>query len=221
MKPDNFIVGAPGKQHIIYIVDFGLAKRYKDVRTKEHIAFSDGKDITGTVRYASVNNHNGFEQSRRDDMESLGFTVLYLFKGRLPWQGIKRAEKAEKYEAIKQAKESLTDEEASKDIPVAIVNYIKHCRELKFEQRPNYEHLKRLFKDAYAKEGFARDNLFDWFVQKSAAPKEKVTLERRRVISNTNTLNIRREKENIRKNNTQETYIQSLMPSIEFYNRQI
>ena len=117
IKPDNFIIGVGRKQHLVYLIDFGLAKRYRDPRTGEHISLRDGKSLTGTARYASLSTHLGYEQSRRDDLESLGYVMIYFLKGSLPWQGLKANTKKDKYDKIKDTKKNTQIKDLSKDCP--------------------------------------------------------------------------------------------------------
>merc|ERR1712086_1202996 len=117
IKPDNFLIGATeSTKNNIYIIDFGLAKCYKNSEN-EHIPFREGKNLTGTARYASLNTHLGYEQSRRDDLETIGHVLLYFLRGSLPWQGLPGRSKAEKYAAIKKKKKETTIEELCKDVP--------------------------------------------------------------------------------------------------------
>ena len=90
--------GLGKKGNLVYIIDFGLAKKYRDARTHQHITYRENKNLTGTARYASINTHLGIEQSRRDDMESLGYILMYFVTGTLPWQGLRAATKQQKYE---------------------------------------------------------------------------------------------------------------------------
>lgn len=100
VKPENFLIAQKQKSALIYMVDFGLAKHYRDPRSGFHIPFRGGKTLTGTARYASLNTHLGCEQSRRDDVEMLVYTMIYFLNGGLPWQRVKGVDKKEKYEKI-------------------------------------------------------------------------------------------------------------------------
>lgn len=117
IKADNFLIGSGAKSGVIHVVDFGLAKRYKDSKTSQHIVYRCNKALTGTVRYASINTHMGIEQSRRDDVEAMVYVLVYLFKGRLPWQGVPGNCKNEKYKKIMQIKMSTPIEKLCSDCP--------------------------------------------------------------------------------------------------------
>lgn len=117
IKPDNFLMGLAKKGNLVYIIDFGLAKKFRDPRTHQHIAYRENKNLTGTARYASINTHMGVEQSRRDDLESLGYVFMYFNRGSLPWQGLKAQTKRQKYERISEKKMATGVEELCKGFP--------------------------------------------------------------------------------------------------------
>ncbi|KAL8254829.1 hypothetical protein R6Q59_033050 [Mikania micrantha] len=166
IKPDNFLMGLGRKANQVYIIDFGLAKRYRDATAHRHIPYRENKNLTGTARYASCNTHLGIEQSRRDDLESLGYVLLYFLRGSLPWQGLKAATKKQKYDKICEKKLSTPIEVLCKSHPVEFASYFHYCHSLTFDQRPDYGFLKRLFRELFTREGFEFDYIFDWTILK-------------------------------------------------------
>ncbi|KAF6164465.1 hypothetical protein GIB67_025291 [Kingdonia uniflora] len=166
IKPDNFLMGLGRKANQVYIIDFGLAKRYRDTLSNRHIPYRENKNLTGTARYASCNTHLGIEQSRRDDLESLGYVLLYFLRGSLPWQGLKAATKKQKYDKICEKKLSTPIEVLCKAHPVEFASYFHYCHSLTFDQRPDYGFLKRLFRDLFSREGYDFDYIFDWTILK-------------------------------------------------------
>ncbi|CAN4100084.1 unnamed protein product [Withania somnifera] len=116
IKPDNFLMGLGRRANQVYVIDFGLAKKYRDSATHQHIPYRENKNLTGTARYASMNTHLGIEQSRRDDLESLGFVLMYFLRGSLPWQGLKAGNKKQKYEKISEKKVSTSIERIFRDL---------------------------------------------------------------------------------------------------------
>ena len=147
IKPGNFVIGKGEKNKIIYIIDFGLSKRYIDKNTNKHIPYKEGKGLTGTARYVSLFTHYGIEQSRRDDIEGIAYNLIYLAKGKLPWQGVKTKNKKEKHKKIMESKIAYSPEQLCKDLPEEFVNLLKYARELDFEERPDYKSMKSMFKN--------------------------------------------------------------------------
>ncbi|CAH8334721.1 unnamed protein product [Eruca vesicaria subsp. sativa] len=165
IKPDNFLMGLGRRANQVYIIDFGLAKKYRD-SNHQHIPYRENKNLTGTARYASMNTHLGIEQSRRDDLESLGFVLMYFLKGSLPWQGLKAGNKKQKYERISEKKVSTSIESLCRGYPSEFASYFHYCRSLRFDDKPDYAYLKRLFRDLFIREGFQFDYVFDWTILK-------------------------------------------------------
>jgi serine/threonine protein kinase len=159
-------MGLGKEANIVYIIDFGLAKKYRDHKTHVHIPYKENKNLTGTARYASINTHLGIEQCRRDDLESLGFVLMYFNRGALPWQGLRAATKKQKYQKISDRKVSTSINDLCKSHPPEFATYLRYCRSLKFDDRPDYMYLRGLFRDLYIREGFADDCIFDWTLLK-------------------------------------------------------
>mmetsp|Transcript_14377 Transcript_14377/g.36662 ORF Transcript_14377/g.36662 Transcript_14377/m.36662 type:complete len:368 (-) Transcript_14377:289-1392(-) len=164
IKPDNFMMGLGRKANQVHVIDFGLAKKYRDPKTHQHIPYKENKNLTGTARYASINTHLGVEQSRRDDMESLGYVFLYFLRGSLPWQGLKAATKKQKYDKISEKKLSTPIETLCRGYPAEFASYLNYTRSLRFDDKPDYAWLRRLFRELFFREGYKFDFAFDWTI---------------------------------------------------------
>jgi len=166
IKPANFLIGRGNKKNIIYAIDFGLSKKYKDSKTGLHIPYRDGKDLTGTARYASINTHLGMEQSRRDDIEAIGYMMVYLMKGSLPWQGMVNSNPKKRYDRIKKLKLDTKLSDLCEGLPKETIKFIQYARDMKFEDKPNYNYLRSLLKKMATKMNMKIDyTKFDWIVK--------------------------------------------------------
>lgn len=150
IKPANFLMGHGEKWNQLFIIDFGLSKSYvSDQKMREHIPFKENRHLIGTPRYFSYNTHKHYEQSRRDDLESICYVLIYFINGSLPWQGLVAPTKAQKYEKIAELKLNFSPKKLAKKIPEEFANtmfeYLKYCRNLSFSETPNYDYLKTLF----------------------------------------------------------------------------
>ncbi|GAA96641.1 uncharacterized protein L969DRAFT_611657 [Mixia osmundae IAM 14324] len=166
IKPDNFLIGRPGTKHahVVHVVDFGMAKQYRDPKTKQHIPYRERKSLSGTARYMSINTHLGREQSRRDDLEALGHVFMYFLRGGLPWQGLKAATNKQKYEKIGEKKQSTPIKELCETFPEEFSIYLNYVRKLGFEETPDYDFLRELFTKALRNTGEAEDGIYDWML---------------------------------------------------------
>merc|ERR1719181_1573127 len=166
IKPDNFLIGLGKKANMVHVIDFGLAKKYRDPKSQQHIPYRENKNLTGTARYASINTHLGIEQSRRDDLEALGYVLMYFLRGSLPWQGLRAIGKKEKHDMISEKKMSTPIEVLCKGFPQEFVTFFQVCRSLRFDDKPDYLYLRKLFRDLFIKEGYQYDYVFDWTILK-------------------------------------------------------
>jgi casein kinase 1 len=148
IKPENFLIKKnKDNKEILYLIDFGLAKRFRDPKTGLHISYKDGKSLTGTARFASIYTHLGIEQSRRDDLEGMMYTLLYLIKGKLPWQGLKAKSKEEKCQKIMEKKIDIPIEKLCKGLHKNFGIILHYCRSLLFDEKPNYDFIRNKLKE--------------------------------------------------------------------------
>ncbi|OJD21714.1 CK1/CK1/CK1-D protein kinase [Blastomyces percursus] len=181
IKPDNFLMGIGKTASRVNIIDFGLAKRYCHPKTRLHIPYREDKHLISTSRYASINTHQGVEQSRRDDIESLERKIR-------PHHG---------------EKDDNPTEELCRGLPNEFCTYLNYARSLRFDDKPDYAHLRKLFRDLFIRESFQYDHVFDWTVYKymqnaqataAASPKSRtkpfVLAPRQRLVERNTTGNI-------------------------------
>ncbi|GEQ66972.1 hypothetical protein JCM33374_g635 [Metschnikowia sp. JCM 33374] len=164
IKPDNFLIGRQGfpNENKVHLIDFGMAKQYRDPRTKQHIPYREKKSLSGTARYMSINTHLGREQSRRDDLEALGHVFFYFLRGQLPWQGLKAPTNKQKYEKIGDKKRTTAATLLCEGLPKQFAEYLDSVRSLPFEAEPAYEEYRMLLLSALDDAGLSCDGDFDW-----------------------------------------------------------
>ena len=184
IKPENFVIGLNEKSNLVYLIDYGLSKRYKDKNSGQHIPYRENKQLVGTVRYASVNAHLGIEQSRRDDLEGIGYVLVYFYLGRLPWQN--KTDKGKPLtQKITEKKLTTPPELLCKKMPREFSYYFHYCKNLKFEDRPDYSALKSMFADllmSRMKINGIKELIYDWFDEENAYRERK----KKEMISSSN-----------------------------------
>ena len=162
IKPANVAIGYEEKSKYIYLLDFGLSTKYRSSKTKKHFHFVKNKKLIGNARYSSINALEGGTQSRRDDLESLGYLLIYLLIGRLPWQGLLSHSKEDKYYKIKEVKKNTSPEELCQGLPPQFQEYVTYTRNLKYESDPDYNYLRNLFLTMLKNHNYSFDYYYDW-----------------------------------------------------------
>jgi serine/threonine protein kinase len=176
IKPHNFLMGVGEKgSRKVYLVDFGLSKRYLDRETGEHYKckIEKGRGIAGTVRYSSPFLHEGYEASRRDDMFALGYVLMHLLRGELPWLGISAKDKKVRNKRIGKKKDEVSDEDLCRGFPRQFVEYFRYLRSLGFYDEPDYDRLQRLFDQALEEASLPHDYVYDWTTSSGDPPAKR------------------------------------------------
>ncbi|KRX49225.1 Casein kinase I isoform delta-like [Trichinella murrelli] len=148
LKPENILLRQRdlSTHEVVSLIDFGCAVRYRVSKCKfSHIAYREKLPVMGTLRYMSISAHLGIQQSRRDDMQTIGYILTYLAKGKLPWQDMQVTSFAEQNMEVASMKIRMKPQHLCQGLPSAFSNYMKYCRSLDFASEPNYNYLYRLF----------------------------------------------------------------------------
>ena len=145
VKPDNFLIGEDNP-NILYLIDFGLSSKYRSSVSGKHIKFGITGKLTGTTKYSSANSIRGGEQSRKDDLESAAYMIIFFMKGYLPWQDIESKDEINKFYKIYMMKKNITEKELCEGLPEEIYKFLQYVKGLSFEEKPDYNYLRSLFK---------------------------------------------------------------------------
>ena len=193
IKPDNFVIGR-NNPNVIYLIDFEYSHKYKSSRTGKHIRFKTLKYAYGSLGYLSINGNKGYEQTRRDDLESLGYMLIFLATGTLPWFQVEKLKlnKVEKYFFVYKIKKSLNSKILCKDLPEEIAKYYDYCKGLFFEEEPDYNYLRSLFKTILIRINHKNDFNFSWIsnkiINQSSGKIENSIVQRKRFSPHTRLL---------------------------------
>jgi serine/threonine protein kinase len=162
LKPNNIAVGVGQKAGIVYLIDFGLAKQFRDPNTHMHIPYINMHGLTGTAVFASIHSHIGWELGRRDDLESLAYILIYFLRGSLPWQSCHQEGCQDvKEDFVLKLKQQINVHDLCHNLPVEFRKFLEYARSLSFDDKPDYNYLYDLFDGLLS---HSKDSSFDWSV---------------------------------------------------------
>ena len=167
VKPGNFVMGQGAESGTVFVIDFGLSNYWRS--NSGHIPFNMESPFRGTHRYASVNSHRKFEQSRRDDLEAIAYVLIYFINGGLPWQSL-RVTRNKRRKAIGHSKATISPETLCEGLPRQFSEFLKYVKALRFDQTPNYEYCRNLFRNCFDEAALEDDGVWDWELP-TAAPR--------------------------------------------------
>ncbi|RCH79085.1 Casein kinase I isoform delta [Rhizopus stolonifer] len=171
IKPDNLAMGLDDESSTLYMLDLGLGKRY--MQGNRHISMRHDKSLTGTARYASMNSHRGYELSRRDDMESIAYVLIYMLRGNLPWQGFHTNCELTKYRQIYQSKKQTSMQSLCRGFEPEIGEFLEYTRKLEFEEKPDYEGWRQKFRAVMERKKYDFDYIYCWTLPTDKAYRDK------------------------------------------------
>ncbi|OAV91423.1 CK1/CK1/CK1-D protein kinase, variant 1 [Puccinia triticina 1-1 BBBD Race 1] len=161
IKPGNFVMGRGSGSNVVHLIDFGLSCRYR-CEDYQHIPYKEGQPLVGTACYSSICTHLGIQQTRRDDLEALCYMLISFLTGNLPWLGIRAETKLEKHQIMAEQKIRTPMEKLCKGLPEEFSYFLAYARALRYKDRPDYEHIRRMFKSLFLRKGYRMDFVFDW-----------------------------------------------------------
>jgi serine/threonine protein kinase len=190
IKPDNLAMGLDDNSSTLYMLDLGLGKRFK--YDNRHISYRTDKHLTGTARYASLHSHAGegnnnffffkkkkrrdiswvlllimlLELSRRDDLESIAYTLIYMSKGKLPWQGLRSDLYGSKYDKIYAMKKKISPAQLCKNLEPEFIEFLEYARNLLFTEKPDYERCRQMFRNVMIRKKLEMDYIYCWTVSR-------------------------------------------------------